>query len=60
MKLRKALDVIKGLRRHVSDADENVIVQKLLQELDVAGYEIVKKPGSAGFTFDNPDGDDAA
>jgi hypothetical protein len=23
-------------------------------------YEIVKKPGSAGFTFDTPDGDDAA
>jgi hypothetical protein len=38
MPLRKALGVIKGLRRHVSDADEDVIALKLLQELDAAGY----------------------
>jgi hypothetical protein len=36
-----------------------VIVLKLLQKLDIAGYEIVKKPGSAGFTFDTPGGDGA-
>jgi hypothetical protein len=61
MQLRKALGVIKGLRRNVSDADEDVIVLKLLQELDAASYEIVKKPGAvAGFTFNTPDGDDAA
>jgi hypothetical protein len=57
MQLRKALSLIKGLRRHISDADEDVIVLKLLEELDVAGFEIVKKPGSAGFTFDTPGGD---
>jgi hypothetical protein len=52
--------VIKGLRR-LSDADEEVVVLKLLQALDVARYEIVKKPGTpAGFAFDTPDGDDAA
>jgi hypothetical protein len=61
MQLRKALGVIKALRRHVGDADEDVIVLKLLQDLDVAGYEIVKKPGAAaGFTFDTVDGDDEA
>jgi hypothetical protein len=27
---------------------------------DVAGYEIVKKPGSAGFTFETPGGDGRA
>jgi hypothetical protein len=43
------------LRRHVSDADEDVIVLKLLEELDVAGY--VKKSGNAGFTFETPGGD---
>jgi hypothetical protein len=37
-----------------------VIVSKLLEELDVAGYEIVKKAGNVGFTFDTPHGDDAA
>jgi hypothetical protein len=51
MQLRKALGATKGLRRHVSDADEDVIVLKLLQELDAAGYEIVEKPGKAGFTL---------
>ena len=30
---------------------------KLLEELDVAGYEIVQKPGNAGFTFETPGGD---
>ena len=57
MQLRKALGLIKGLRRHISDVDEDVIVLKLLEKLDVAGYEIVKKPGNAGFTFDTPGGD---
>jgi hypothetical protein len=32
---------------------------KILRELEVSGYEIVKKPGSAGFTFDAPGGDGA-
>lgn len=36
MQLRKALGLIKGLRRHISDADEDVVVLKLLQELNVA------------------------
>ena len=57
MQLRKALGVIKGLRRHLDDADKDIIVLKLLEELDVAGYEIVKKPCNAGFTFETPGGD---
>ena len=61
MALRKSLGVIKGLRRHVSDKDEDVIVHNCARRLDVAGYEIVKKPGAAaGFTFATSDGDDAA
>jgi len=31
MRLRKALSAIKGLRRHITDADEDVIVLKLLR-----------------------------
>jgi hypothetical protein len=46
---------LQGLRRHVSDADEDVIALKLLQELDVAGYiDVVKKPGNAGFQWRRP------
>jgi hypothetical protein len=44
-----------GLRRHVGDADKDVIVLKLLEELDVAGY--VKRSGNAGFPFETPGGD---
>jgi hypothetical protein len=57
MALRKALRMTKGLRRQISDAEDDIIVLKLLEELDVAGYEIVKKPGNAGFTFETPGGD---
>ena len=45
---RKANGVIKGLRQHVSDADEDVVVLKLVAELDVAGYEIVRKRATWG------------
>lgn len=52
MALRGVLKLIPGLRR-LGDKDENAIVLKVLRELDVAGYEIVKKPGGADFTFEN-------
>jgi hypothetical protein len=57
MALRKALRMKKGVRRQISDAEADIIVLKLLDELNVAGYEIVKKPGDAGFTFETPGGD---
>ena len=57
MALRNALKLIPG--KKTSDKDEDIVVLKLLRELDVSGYEIVKKPGSAGFTFDTPGGDGA-
>jgi len=47
------------LSKKISDKDEDIVVLKLLRELDVMGYEIVKKPGNAGFTFDTPGGDGA-
>jgi hypothetical protein len=33
------------------------IVLKLLQDLNIAVYEIMKKPSKAGFAFDTPGGD---
>jgi hypothetical protein len=57
MALRKAFRMKKGVRRQISDAEADIIVLKLLEELHVAGYEIVKKPGNAGFTFETPGGD---
>ena len=57
MALRKALRMKKGAHRQISNAEADIIVLKLLEELHVAGYEIVKKPGNAGFTFETPGGD---
>jgi len=59
LKMAVRLSLIKGLRRKISDADEDVIVLELLEQLDAAGYEIVKQPGNAGFTFDTLGGDGA-
>jgi hypothetical protein len=57
MALRNALGLIPG--KKISDKHEDIVVLKLLRELDLMGYEIVKKPGNAGFTFDTPGGDGA-
>jgi hypothetical protein len=45
MALRKALVLIKGLCREIGSAEEDIIVLKLMRELHLAGYEIVKRPG---------------
>ena len=53
MALRNSFRIVRGLRRHIDDRAEDVIVRKLLEELDTAGWQITKIPGrSAGFTFD--------
>jgi hypothetical protein len=59
MALRGVLRLIPGLRKQLGDKDEDAVVLKVLCELDVAGYEIVKKPGGADFTFETPGGDGA-
>jgi hypothetical protein len=57
MALCNALKLIPGLSKKISDKDEDIVVLKLLRELDVMGYEIVKEPGNAGFTFETSGGD---
>lgn len=57
MALRNALKLIPGLRKQLSEKDEDVVVLNLLRELEASGYEIVKKPGNAAFTLETP-GDD--
>jgi hypothetical protein len=36
------------LRKQLNDKDEDIVVPKLLPELDTGGYEIVPKSGYAG------------
>jgi len=43
--LRKALKLIRGLRKQVSDIDEDIMAKKMLDELDISGWKIRKKPG---------------
>jgi hypothetical protein len=47
MALRNALKLVNGLRKQIGDIDEDVIVAKLIEELRMSSYEIVKKPGAA-------------
>jgi hypothetical protein len=56
MALRNALKLVPGLRKQIGDLDEDVIVSKLLLEIGQSNYEIVRKPGSPGHTFETPSG----
>ena len=42
MESRKPFGIVKGLRRHIDDRTEDVIVLKPLEELDISGREIRK------------------
>jgi hypothetical protein len=54
--LREALKLVRGLRKQVSEIEEDVMAGKRIEEIDIAGYEIVRKRGNAGFTFEPPTG----
>jgi hypothetical protein len=49
MSLRKALKLIRRLRRQVSEINEDIMAKKILDELDICGWEI--RGGNAGFHF---------
>jgi hypothetical protein len=53
MAVRNSLKLVKGLRKQIGDLDEDVMVGKLLDELRMSSYEIVKKPGT-GHMFEPP------
>ena len=59
MALRNALKLIPGLCKQLNDTDEDIVVLKLLRELDTGGYEIVPKSSYAGSTLEIPGGDGA-
>jgi hypothetical protein len=48
MALRNSPKLVKGLRKQISDIEEDVMVGKLLEELRMSSYEIVTKPGTTG------------
>ncbi len=60
MALRKALRLIRGLRRQITDVDESIMTTKTIDELEISGWEITQKPDrSAGFVVETPTGPDA-
>jgi hypothetical protein len=55
MALRKALKLISGLRRQVTDIDESIMTKKIVEELEISGWEITRKPGrNAGLRLISP------
>ncbi len=56
MALRKALRLIRGPRRQITDIDESIMTKKIIDELEVSGLEITWKPGRpARFVIAPPD-----
>jgi hypothetical protein len=49
--LHNALKLVRGLRKQISDIEEDVLVAKLIEELRMSSYKIVKKPGTTGHAF---------
>jgi hypothetical protein len=56
MALRNALKLVRGLRKQISDSDEDVMTNKLIQEIELSNYTITKKSGAPGHTFEAPKG----
>ncbi len=54
--LRNALKMVTGMRKQISDIEEDVIVAKLIDELRMSSYQFTKKPSETGHTFDPPAG----
>jgi hypothetical protein len=56
MALRNALRLVPGLRKRISDRDEDVTASKFIDEIEQSNYEIVKRSGAVGHTFAAPKG----
>jgi hypothetical protein len=51
MALRRALKLVRGLRKQISEAEESVMAGKLPDEITTSNYEIVRRPGAPGHTL---------
>jgi hypothetical protein len=56
MALRNALKLVPGLRKQIGDIDEDVMASKLLLEIEMSNYDIVRRTGATGHTFEAPEG----
>ena len=52
MALRNALKLVRGLRKQISDAEEDVMAAKLIEEIKLSNYMITKKAEPCGHTFE--------
>lgn len=43
-----------GLRKQITELDEDVMAGKLIDEINLSSYEIVKKAGTCGHVVDLP------
>jgi hypothetical protein len=54
MALRNALNLVCRLRKQITNVDEDVMAGKLIDEINLSNYEIVKKAGTGGHVVDLP------
>jgi hypothetical protein len=55
MALRSALKLVRGLRKQIGEREEDVMAADLLREIELSNYEIVRRPGAPGHTFEAPE-----
>jgi hypothetical protein len=56
MALRNALKLVRGLRKQINDSDEDVMTIKFIEEIEMSNYQISRKSGTSGHTFEAPEG----
>lgn len=56
MALRNTLKLLRGLRKQITEAEEGVMADKLLDEIALSNYEIAKRQGAARHAFKSPTG----
>jgi hypothetical protein len=56
MALRSALKLVRGLRKQIGEREEAVMAAALIREINRSNYQIVRRPGAPGHTFEAPIG----
>jgi hypothetical protein len=54
--MSRCVRLVPGLRRQISDIDHNVMTIRFIEEIEMSNYQITKKPGASGHTFEAPKG----
>jgi hypothetical protein len=56
MALRRALKLVRGLRKQIDEREESIMAAALIREINLSNYQIVRRPDAPGHTFEVPIG----